>query len=75
MNDKQSWDDERICTALRLNIYPALSAIRDTADVDGSLVLLLALRVIAEHPNASVLDPSAMCREVTDHQASVDPDN
>ena len=69
MNDKQPWDEERICTALRINLYPALVAVRDAADVDASQVLLLALRVIAEHPNAGALDPSAMCREVTGYQA------
>ena len=74
MTDKQPWDEERICTALRLNIYPALAAIRDTAEVSSSFVLLLALRVIAEHPDAGILKPSAMCREVLDHQTQVDPD-
>ena len=73
MNDDQPWDEERICTALRLNIYPALAAISDTAETNGSFVLLLALRVIAEHPDAGVLKPSAMCREVLDYHAPDGP--
>lgn len=73
MNDNQPWDEDRICTALRRGIYPALAAIRDTSNANGSFVLLLALRVIAEHPEAGVLKPSAMCREVLDYHVPEGP--